>query len=121
MFYKRAEVKKRMIKMKKSLNELKGSDLEKTKEKIDQFNGLQNALKIILNSTYGILAVPYSRYFNTNIAEAIVSVGRQTIKASERYVNELLNNPNDQLQNIIENIRKDIRPINVKNNNIRPS
>lgn len=121
MFYKRAEVKKRMIKMKKSLNELKGSDLEKTKEKIDQFNGLQNALKIILNSIYGILAVPYSRYFNTNIAEAIVSVGRQTIKASERYVNELLNNPNDQLQNIIENIRKDIRPINVKNNNIRPS
>lgn len=97
MFYKRVEVKKKMIKMKQNLSSLTGKDLEKTKERIARYHGLQNALKILLNSTYGILAVPFSRYFNTNIAEAIVSCGRQTIKASEKYVNQLLNNPNKDL------------------------
>jgi DNA polymerase elongation subunit (family B) len=106
MFYKRVEVKKKMNKMKKMLSEMKKSDVEKTKEKIARYNGLQNAIKIILNSTYGILAVPFSRYFNTNIAEAIVSCGRQTIKASERYVNELLNNPNDGLKEILKSIKE---------------
>jgi len=108
MFYKRVEVKKKMIKMKKSLPELKGKDFERTKEKIARYQGLQNALKIILNSTYGILAVPFSRYFNTNIAEAIVSCGRQTIKASERYVNQLYNKPSKALLDVLNNMERDI-------------
>jgi len=104
IFYKRVEVKKKMIKLKQKVSELKGKDLERTKEKIARYNGLQNALKIILNSMYGILAVPFSRYFNTNIAEAIVSCGRQTIKASEKYVNVLLNKPNKAIVDILHNI-----------------
>ncbi len=107
MFYKRVEVKKKMNKMKKSLSELAKDDVEKTKEKIARYHGLQNALKIILNSTYGILAVPFSRYFNTNIAEAIVSCGRQTIRASEKYVNNLLNSPNEALLEELNKMDKD--------------
>lgn len=107
MFYKRVEVKKKMKKMKGKLSELKGKDLEKTKERIARYHGLQNALKIILNSTYGILAVPFSRYFNTNIAEAIVSCGRHTIRSGEKIVNEILNNPPDDLLEIIKEVTND--------------
>lgn len=110
MFYKRIEVKSKMNKLKKKLPELKGKDIDKTKEKIARYQGLQNALKIILNSTYGILAVPFSRYFNTNIAEAIVSCGRQTIKASERYVNQLYNKPNKALTDVLSIMGKEKKP-----------
>jgi DNA polymerase elongation subunit (family B) len=101
LFYKRVEIKNKMKKMKKSLSELKGNDLEKTKEKIARYHGLQNAVKVILNSMYGVLATPYSRYMNVHIAEAIVSCGRHTIKSGERFVNELLNNPTDEILDII--------------------
>jgi DNA polymerase elongation subunit (family B) len=107
MFYKRVEVKKKMKKMKGKLSDLKGKDLEKTKERIARYHGLQNALKIILNSTYGILAVPFSRYFNTNIAEAIVSCGRHTIRSGEKIVNDILNNPPDDLLEIIKEVTND--------------
>jgi DNA polymerase elongation subunit (family B) len=101
MFYKRVEVKKKMNKMKQKLSAMSPKDAEKTKERIARYHGLQNALKIILNSTYGILATPYSRYFNVNIAEAVVSCGRHTIKQGEKFVNDLLNNPTDELKNIL--------------------
>lgn len=105
LFYKRVEVKSKMLKMSKTLSALKGDNYIKTEEKIARYKGLQNALKIILNSMYGILAVPYSRYFNTNIAEAITSVGRHTIKSGEFFVNELLNNPNEELNKILMEIK----------------
>lgn len=105
MFYKRVEVKKKMNKMKHSLSKLSKEDSDKVKEKIARYNGLQNALKIILNSTYGILAVPFSRYFNTNIAEAIVSCGRHTIKSGEKIVNDILNNPSEEIMKIINDAK----------------
>jgi DNA polymerase elongation subunit (family B) len=104
MFYKRAEVKSKMKKMRKSLNELHENDKITIKEKIEQFNSLQNALKIILNSMYGVSAVPFSRYFNTNIAEAIVSCGRHTIISGEKFVNEILNKPNNTLKEFLNEI-----------------
>ena len=76
--------------------------MDRTKKRLDIMD--YRMLKIILNSMYGILAVPFSRYFNTNIAEAIVSCGRQTIKASEKYVNVLLNKPNKAIVDILHNI-----------------
>jgi len=104
VFHKRIDIKGKMIKMKKSLPQLRDDVLKKTEEKVSQFNGLQHALKIILNAMFGVTSVPYSRYFNVNISEAITSCGRQTIKAGERYVNDLLNNPdkNDELRAFIE-------------------
>lgn len=48
---------------------------------------LQWALKIVLNSAYGVTGVPYSRYFNVNISEAIASCGRRSIMGGQKYVN----------------------------------
>ena len=63
-------------------------DLYPESERVDQLFSLQWAIKILLNAMFGILAVPYSRYFNVNIAEAITSCGRHTIKQGEVFVNE---------------------------------
>ncbi len=87
IFAKRKEVKGMMIDLKKQLATKKDKDME---EKANQYFDLQWALKILLNAMFGVTAVPYSRYFNTNISEAITSCGRQTIKAGEKYVNNFL-------------------------------
>jgi len=79
-FYKRQDVKKNMRE-------------ETEEDKKNELFSLQWALKIFLNAIFGITAVPYSRYFNKNISEAITSCGRHTIKQGERFVNDLLNNP----------------------------
>jgi len=64
---------------------------EDDKKEVARLNTFQNALKILLNSMYGIMAVPYSRYFNTHIAEAITACGRHTIKQGQKFTNEILN------------------------------
>lgn len=92
LFSKRIEVKSQMIELKKEISKI--VSLSKKKEKLEersqQLFDLQWALKILLNAMFGVTAVPYSRYFNTNIAEAITACGRETIKAGEKFVNHLL-------------------------------
>lgn len=92
IFEKRLEIKKLM---KKSSGEAR-----------ERYHSYQWALKIVLNSMYGVTAVPYSRFFNIDIAEAIVSCGRYTIKSGEKFANELLNNPDDELKEILLEINK---------------
>jgi DNA polymerase elongation subunit (family B) len=65
-----------------------------------QAHSLQLALKIMMNAFFGILSVPYSRYFNVYIAEAITSCGRHTIKSGEKFCNELLNDPTEELLDV---------------------
>lgn len=108
VFQKRILVKDKMIKLKKSLPSLRGDNKKMAEEKVGQYQGLQNALKIILNAMFGVTSVPYSRYFNVNIAEAITSCGRQTIKSGERYVNDLLRNYSDN-ENLVS-VLKEIDP-----------
>jgi DNA polymerase elongation subunit (family B) len=91
IFSKRVEVKKEMIELKKKISKLVGgAKKDRLEERAQQLFDLQWALKILLNAMFGVTAVPYSRYFNTNISEAITACGRETIKAGERFVNELL-------------------------------
>jgi DNA polymerase elongation subunit (family B) len=73
-----------------------------------QKHALQYSLKLIINASFGVTAVPYSRYFNVNISEAITSCGRNTILEGEMFVNRLLNNPNirPELVGIIEEIKE---------------
>jgi len=108
LFSRRANVRTDMVKMKKSIPVLRGDNLKKTKEKINQHNALQNALKIILNAMFGITSVPYSRYFSPNIAQAITSCGRQTRAYGEKVVNEIMNIPTADLLNILEQMKKEI-------------
>lgn len=88
----------------KEADKLKGKEKKDLLEKAKQKHDLQWALKILLNSVYGVMGVPYSRYFNKHAAEAITSTGRQTILDGQRYANELLNNPSDELLNILREI-----------------
>ena len=95
IFIRRKEVKQRMKDLKK-----KGGN----EERVQQLHATQNAMKTVLNAVYGITAVPYSRYFNINISEAVTSCGRHTIKQGEKFINELLNNPTDELEEILNNV-----------------
>ena len=79
--------------------------LKELKMKRDKLNTENVAIKILLNSMYGIMAVPYSRYFKLDVAEAITSCGRHSIKMGEQYVNEILNNPNEELKKIMDELK----------------
>ena len=91
VFFKRKEVKGKRKEMGLKAKECTGEEHDKCKEKERNFDSLQLALKIMMNAFFGILSVPYSRYFNTHIAEAITFCGRHTIKEGQRFCNDLLN------------------------------
>lgn len=93
MFDKRQQMKKKMNQSEDPIQK-------------SQYNSFQLGLKILINSFYGILAYPYAnRYMNPHIAEAITSCGRHAVKQGEKYSNELLNNPNENLKDIINELQ----------------
>jgi DNA polymerase elongation subunit (family B) len=98
VFFKRKEVKGKRKEMGLKANECEGLEKTKCKERERELDSLQLALKIMMNAFFGILSVPYSRYFNVHIAEAITSCGRHTIKSGEKFCNDLLNNPLDDVR-----------------------
>lgn len=52
-----------------------------------QNNGVKSfALKITMNSFYGAVASPKSRFYNRDIGEAITSFGREILKKAKNYV-----------------------------------
>ncbi len=74
-------------------------------EKSNNKHALQWALKVLVNSLFGICSVPYSRWGNIHVAEAITSSGRWAIQSSERFVDDLLNDPTDDLIKIVDEIK----------------
>jgi DNA polymerase elongation subunit (family B) len=89
IFAKRKEVKDQMKAVRNQAAEREDPvEKEKLSVRARELFSLQWAIKILLNAVFGITAVPYSRYFNTNIAEAITSCGRWTIRQGEKFVNE---------------------------------
>ena len=113
VFFKRKEIKKKMIQLKKESLQFEKTDPLKFKsmqEQAARYFSLQWALKIVLNQAFGVLAVPYCRYHNTNIAEAITSCSKNTIIEGQNFVNKLLNNPelsdefNNTLSSFIESV-----------------
>ena len=105
MFFKRIAVKDEMKRLRTMASKMPQSkERKKIEDQAQELFAFQLSLKIVLNAAFGITSVPYSRYANLNIAEAITSCGRHTIKQGEKFVNELFNNPNDELQKIFETI-----------------
>ena len=106
VFFKRKEVKGKRYEygMKANACEEGTDDYKRYKEREKELNSLQLALKVMMNAFFGILSVPYSRYFNVYIAEAITAGGRHTIKSGERFCNELLNSPNQELLDILTDL-----------------
>jgi len=95
VFFKRKELKQKRSKLRSKIANMDNCEKkDRIIEKAQELFSSQWALKIWLNAVFGILAVPYSRYFNTNIAEAITSCGRHTIKQGEKFVNEYYNKKN---------------------------
>jgi len=107
IFFKRKEVKGMRNDFGNRVNECEGLEQKQCKDRERELDALQLAQKLMMNAFFGILAVPYSRYFNVYIAEAITSCGRHTIKSGERFCNELLNNPveSEELNSILHEMK----------------
>lgn len=101
VFFKRKEVKAKRFEYGTKANECVGVEQEKCKARERELDSLQLALKIMMNAFFGIISVPYSRYYNIHIASAITACGRHTIKMGEKFCNELLNNPTQELALIL--------------------
>jgi DNA polymerase elongation subunit (family B) len=112
VFFKRKEVKGKRYEygMKANACEDGSDEQKKYKEREKELNSLQLALKVMMNAFFGILSVPYSRYFNVYIAEAITAGGRHTIKSGEKFCNELLNSPNQALLDVLADLSAEYVP-----------
>lgn len=104
VFFKRKEVKGKRDEHGHKANETTGEVQQKHKDREKELDSLQGALKIMMNAFFGIMSVPYSRYFNVHIASAITAGGRHTIKQGEVFCNHLLNNPNEELIDILKEL-----------------
>lgn len=88
----RTTYKKLMLQAKKDLEKDPGNvDL---KRKITQYNNLQMAKKISLNSAYGATSNPGFRFYNDDLAEAITLTGQLVIRWAEREINAYMNKIN---------------------------
>jgi DNA polymerase I len=59
-----------------------------TEEEKDYYNGLQEAVKILMNSFYGVFASSFYRFTNRKIGESITAFARENIKAVIRDLEE---------------------------------
>ena len=81
--------KKKMIECQKLLQDDKGNaELER---KITQYNNMQMAKKISLNSAYGALSNQYFRFYSDDLAEAITISGQTSIRWAMNNMNAYLN------------------------------
>lgn len=94
----RGTVKGDMIQFEKELNQLKTAK-EKDYDKISEINdkiikleGLQLAIKILMNSLYGALGSNYFRYFDVKLAESVTLTGQTIIKFTIDKINSYLQN-----------------------------
>jgi DNA polymerase elongation subunit (family B) len=82
VFAKRKEYKNMMKEEKK-----RGGDEDLIK-RLDIF---QYAMKILINSAYGVFASVFFRYYNLDLAEAITLTGQDIIKSTNNNINNYLN------------------------------
>lgn len=107
-FNLRYKIKQQMIEKKDEATKLEKANKKDEAKKIrieqKKLHALQYAIKIVLNGLYGCTSFVGSRYYNIWIASAITSCGRNTVKKSEVFVNELLNSPTEELKLILDEI-----------------
>lgn len=73
-------------------NEIRYVDMKKVKEGTVEYETLyykQYAFKTIANSFYGILGAPHTRYYKTEVAEAITASGQFLLKIATEYFEDL--------------------------------
>ncbi len=89
LFNERTKYKKDMISKKKLLQSDK--DNKRLKEDIQKLSCMEQALKVVLNSGYGVVSNQYFRFFNIDNAEAVTSTGQILIQWVERDITKYLN------------------------------
>ena len=85
----RKRFKKMMIECQKQLQNDKGN--EELERKIVQYNNMQMAKKISLNSAYGALSNQYFRFYSDDLAEAITLSGQVAIQWAMNNMNDYIN------------------------------
>lgn len=95
VFNMRKRTKSKMIETKK----LAEND-PSLKNKVDELNAMQTAFKLLINSIFGAISVPYYRGYNLRIAEAITAGGQWSVRSGEKYTNKIMNNV-DQYPEIV--------------------
>lgn len=88
VFADRKKYKKLMLEAKQKFELSKDPEDEK---KYIQYNNMQMAKKIQLNSCYGALSNVYFRFFDTDLAEAITLSGQVSIRWMQDKMNQYLN------------------------------
>lgn len=83
-FAERVEFKNKKFAAKKQNN---------TSEEI-MYDIMQYVMKILMNTLYGVLALPSFRYYDRDMAESITITGQNLIKQSEKNVNRYLGHDN---------------------------
>ncbi|MFW6014804.1 MAG: 3'-5' exonuclease [bacterium] len=101
VFLKRKKIKKLMSDKFKEYEKTKDPNI---KQEAENLNTYQLALKVVINGAYGVTAVPYSRYFNPHIAEAITAVGRCSLKSGKIFINEIMNDFGDDIKTVLNEI-----------------
>jgi len=106
-YRKRSIVKGLMKEAKLKVNRARNPEKKKEHEaKANNLFALQWAIKIVLNSAYGVTGVPYSRYFNIHISEAIASCGRRAIIDGQKYVNRWFREDHWKDQNVLDELSR---------------
>ncbi|MFA5025096.1 MAG: 3'-5' exonuclease [Candidatus Shapirobacteria bacterium] len=95
LFAHRKEIKDKMMEYSKAGKKIKAIQMKNS----------QIAVKTTLNGIYGAFSVIFSRYFNLDIAEAITSCGRHTLRRGMKFVNDLGNTPNEELVSILKELK----------------
>jgi len=58
----------------------------KDKQLSDRYNTIQQVYKIRLNSLYGFVGAKWSRFYHTDLAEAVTATGQYVIKSTMEYL-----------------------------------
>lgn len=100
MFASRKAFKNRMLSVEREIEalklkgELSSEDkdlLHRKKDEQAQYDAMQNAFKIALNSLYGAQGNQHFRYFDPNIAEGITMTGQCIIRYISNQMNDYMN------------------------------
>ena len=54
----------------------------------DRYYTIQNVMKIRLNSLYGFISTPFSRFYDTRLSEAVTKTGQYVIKSTQVAIDE---------------------------------
>jgi DNA polymerase elongation subunit (family B) len=95
VFNTRKDTKNQMLEIEKRIEleaeSLSDQIIEMMKADVSALDMAQGAYKIAINSFYGITALPYFKYYDARIAEAVTSTGQVFLKSAMKFLNEIIN------------------------------